>query len=830
MNDFYTNVAVNGNHILYRGIENGMRVEKKEEFMPTLYVGSNNNGGWTTMHGSPVESIKPGSIRETKDFVKQYEGVQGFSLYGNTNFVQQFISDIYRSDIIHDVEKIKVVTIDIETETENGFPVVKLANEKVLLITVGDKITKKKTVFGVGPYKSTDPLVKYHECPNEDSLLRMFLGYWQLNYPDIVTGWNTEMFDIPYLVNRIKNQLGDKYAKKLSPWSSLFERTVTVGGRESIVYEIVGISSLDYLDLYKKFIPGKQESYKLDFICEQELGENKLENPGSSFKEFYTHYWDTFVTYNIRDVELVDKLEDKLRLIELVMTVAYRAKINFKDVFSPVKTWEAIIYNYLRDQRKVVPFYEAAKKTDVYGGAFVKDPIVGMHKWVASFDLNSLYPHLIMQYNISPDTITNMRVPCSVDDLLTQSIDTNMVKEHDYSMAANGWCFRRDKRGFLPELMQSMYGDRSKFKKQMLSAQQQYENDKTNKDLPKEISRLDNLQSALKILLNSAYGAMGSAYFTYYDLRMAEGITSSGQLSIRWVANALNRYMNKALKTSDVDYIIAIDTDSCYLSLEQLVEQTAGDKTVEQKIRYMDKICDDVIQPIINKAYQDLADYMNAYEQKMVMKREVLADKGVWIAKKRYILNVHNSEGVQYAKPKKKVMGLEMVRSTTPMVCRGKLRDSIDVIFEGSESALKQYVSDFKKEFMQLPIESIARPSGINGLVTYKGDDRIYAKGTPIHVRGSLLYNHHIKRLKLDKKYETIQDGDKIKFVYVRTPNPFQEDVIAFLDKLPDEFELDYFINRELQFQTVFVDALQIMVNPLKWNLDDSANLDDFFG
>jgi DNA polymerase elongation subunit (family B) len=362
----------------------------------------------------------------------------------------------------------------------------------------------------------------------------------------------------------------------------------------------------------------------------------------------------------------------------------------------------------------------------------------------------------------------------------------------------------------------------------MLKAQQEYENTK-EPQLLKDISRLTNLQMAMKIALNSAYGAVGNAYFRYFDLRIAEGITTSGQLSIRWMSNKLNGLMNKTLKTTDVDYVIAIDTDSIYLSLENLVETTCVGKTTEQKIKYMDKVCEQVFQPFIDKGYQELAEYMNAYEQKMQMKREVLADKGIWTAKKRYILNVHNSEGVQYAEPKVKVMGLEMVKSSTPSVIRDKLKDSLQVILHQDEKALHKYVSKFRQEFMELPIDAVAFPRGVNGMKQYVGSP-IYAKGTPIHVRGALLFNHHVKRLGLAKKYQPIKDGDKIKFIYVKTPNPFQEDVISFIGEIPKEFGLDSFIDYDKMFEKVFLDAMQIVIEPLGWKTEEQTSLEDFFG
>jgi DNA polymerase elongation subunit (family B) len=434
-----------------------------------------------------------------------------------------------------------------------------------------------------------------------------------------------------------------------------------------------------------------------------------------------------------------------------------------------------------------------------------------------------------MQYNISPETLTDIKLPTSVDELLDQKTDTDYVKRRDLALTANGWCYSKENKGFLPELMEKMYADRSKFKKQMLKAEQEYQNDKSKKQLLKEISRLNNLQMALKIALNSAYGAIGNNFFKYFDLRMAESITTSGQLSIRFIANKLNTFMNKTLKTEDKDFIIASDTDSIYFSLEELVERTCEGKTTDQKIKYMDKVCNDIFMPFIDKCYNELAEYMNAYSQKMEMKREVLADKGIWTAKKRYILNVHNSEGVQYAKPKIKVMGLEMVKSSTPAVIRNKLKDSIPVILDGVESNLHKYINQFRDEFIKLPVEDIAFPRGVNGIRQYSGSP-IYTKGTPIAVRGSLLFNHYVKRKGLEKRYQAIRDGDKIRFVYVKKPNPFNEDVIAFPQALPKEFGLHQFIDYDKQFEKTFLDALKTIIEPLGWNVEEQSSLEDFFG
>ena len=828
--EFYTSVVPVGDKMLVRGVENGQRYQRKLDFMPTLFVDAKgNDASWSTLEGYPVEPIQPGTIRETRDFVKRYEDVAGFNVYGQTNYSLQYISDMYREEIRFDSEHIRTWTIDIETATENGFPDIASANEEVLLITIRDHQRKNIITWGTRPYNGDRKDIEYREFANEQTMLKDFMVNWQIHCPDIITGWNTDFFDMPYLIHRVERELGESFSKKFSPWGYISKRKTFIKGSEEIHYTIMGVAQLDYLQLYQKYTYSKQESYRLDYIAQQELGANKLVNPGETFRDFYTDHWDPFVDYNVMDVELVDQLEDKMRLIELHLTMAYNAGINYEDVFSQVRMWDAIIYNHLRKKNVVIPQKGSSSKAAQFEGAYVKDPLIGMHKWVASFDLNSLYPHLIMQYNISPETLTDEKISCTVDKLLNQEIDTSYAKRRNLSMTANGWCYTKEHQGFMPALMEKMYADRKKFKKQMLKVEQEYQNNKENKNLKKEISRLTNLQMAMKIALNSAYGAMGNQYFRYFDLRMAEGITTSGQLSIRWMANKLNAFMNKTLKTDGVDYVIAIDTDSIYLTFETLVEKVAGDKDTDGKIKFMDKICEDVFQPFIESGYQELKDYMNAYDQKMVMAREVLADKAIWTAKKRYVMSVHNSEGVQYAQPKMKVMGLEMVKSSTPAVIRDKLREALPVIMTGEKKNVHKFVEEFRQEFMQLPPEAIAFPRGVNGIKKWAGSP-IYSKGTPIHVRGSLLFNHHVKRLGVERKYQYIRDGDKIKFVYVKKPNPFQEDIISFPSVLPKEFELETYIDYDKQFEKVFVDAIQIVIEPLGWRAQEESSLEDFFG
>lgn len=832
----YTNVYQKGNSLLVRGIEDGIRFNRKVDFAPTLWITGRGKGEveWTTLEGKNVQAIQPGNMYECRQFLEQYKEVKGFDVYESPGHAYQWITENHAEEILWDPQDIWITTLDIETTTEYGFPDPTHANEAVQLITIKDIGRPRITTFGLHAYTPSDPNVHYIQCSSEQELLKQFIVWWQLHYPDVVTGWNSSLFDLTYLFNRMCRVLGDTLAKKLSPWGIVNQREIDLGGRTAIKTSLAGIASLDYLDLYKKFTYSAQESYKLDYIAFVELGKRKLENPGASFKDFYTNYWSTFVDYNIRDVVLVDELDDKMKLMDLALTLAYAAKVNYEDVFSPVKTWDIIIYNYLNQRNVVIPRRKEGSKTETYEGAYVKDPLIGKHRWACSFDLNSLYPHLIMQYNMSPETITDLKLDVTVDRLLHQSVDLSVLVEHDYTMAANGWCFRRDRRGLLPTLMQLYYDKRVQYKKAMLKAKQDFENTKDPK-YKKEISRLNNLQMAMKILLNSAYGAFGNAYFRYFDVRIAEGITQSGQLSIRWIADDLNRYFNEVLKTDGVDRIVLIDTDSVVLTLNDLVVKVYGaeDGSVqaptEKVIEFMDRVAETKIQPFIDTSYQKLADYMNAYEQKMQMKRENLADVMISVSKKRYVMSVYNSEGVQYKEPQLKIMGLQMVKSSTPAVIRDKLKDSLHAILRGSERDVQQYCSEFRTEFSKFAPEQLAFPRSISDVGKYRSATTIYTKGTPIHVRGALLYNHHIRRLGLEKVYPLIQEGDKIKFVYLKTPNPFGEDCIAFLDKLPGEFNLTPYVDYDTMYEKTFIDAVQNILTTLGWNAIERPTIDDFF-
>jgi len=844
LSNFYTNVQCFGNNILYRGIQNGKRVKDKINYSPSLFIPSKKITNYTSLEGDYLDEKKFASVKAARDYIKQFEDVSGApKICGQTRFEYAFIADQHGM-VDYDYEKVSVAVIDIEVGSENGFPDPYEANEPITAICL-KFLNGKPIVFGCGEYQVEEGEI-YIRCKDEYNLCKKFLEFWKDKYPDIVTGWNTKFFDIPYLVNRFRKILGDDEAKKLSPWNYITERKAYVNNRQLIDYTLVGVSSLDYIELYKWYAPGgkSQESYRLDNIAQVELGEGKLDyDEYDNLNALYRLNFQKFIEYNIKDVELIIKLEDKLKLIELAVTLAYDTKSNFEDVFAQTRMWDSLTYSYLFEKGIIVPPRVIKDKDSAFEGAYVKDPQVGSHNWVASFDLNSLYPHLMMQYNISPETLIEpqnyteemreiISQGVSVDKLLKKEVDTSKLK--DATLTPNGQFFRTDFQGFLPKMMEEMYEDRKKFKKLMLQAKQEYENetdDSKKYAIEKRIAKYNNIQLAKKVSLNSAYGALGSQYFRFYDLRMALGVTTAGQLSIRWIENKLNQYMNKLLDTKNDDYVIASDTDSIYLRLGGLVTKVYGDRDVDTNniIAFMDKVCDDKIQPFIDVSYQELADYVNAYSQKMEMKREALSNKGLWTAKKRYILNIFNNEGVSYKEPYMKVMGLEMIKSSTPSSIREKMKQAIKIMMSGTEQDIHNFIAKFREEFRNLPPEEISFPRGLNGLNKYSDAATLYKLGTPIHVKGAILYNNFLNQNNLTKKYPLIQEGEKVKFTYLKMPNHFKDTVISYPSRLPKELGLHDYIDYDMQFDKAFLEPIKVILDCMGWSTEKVSTLEDFF-
>ena len=820
---YYTSVVERGDAILVRGFENGLRFQRRDTYKPRMFVPSK-DGEWRSHTGTRLDEIEFSGMRDARDYTRTYSEVSNFKLHGLNRYAYTYINERYPGDIEYDVDKIRVANIDIEVASNDGFPDPEDAKHPIIAITL--RVAGMSYVFGTGEFSTDRRDVEYTRCANEDEILMRFVHQWASKHPDIVTGWNIDKFDIPYVARRLL-MLGerrrDDYLKLLSPWGIVKNNSdrSNFGKSSYRAFEIVGVEVIDYLALYKKFMFVQQESYRLGYIAHVELGDKKIDySEYETLHNLYLRDYQKFIEYNLHDVDIVDRLEDKLKLIEMVLALAYDAKVNYSDVFMPARVWDVIIHNHLWKRRVAVPTNVSSQKTESYVGAYVKDPQKGMHDWVMSFDLNSLYPHLIMQYNISPETLSSEVVNVESIDWL---LENEPPVTEGYSLAPNGCLYSNERQGFLPEIMQRMYDDRVRYKSLMIEAQKKLEAERdpaTKKTLVKEVSRYKNVQMAKKVLLNSAYGALGNQYFRFFNLSNAVAITTGGQLAIRWVERELNAKLNKMIGTDGVDYIIASDTDSIYIRMGALVDRVGV--SADKAVGFLDRVSSEVIQPEIDRIYERLAVRMNCFSQKMQMKRESIADRGIWTAKKRYILNVHDSEGVRYSSPKLKVMGIEAVKSSTPAACREAIRDALKIMITSDQKTLRSYVSDFRERFKAMPFEDVAFPRSVQSLSDYT----LGSGSIPIHVRAALVYNKKLRAMKLDKKYELIKPGEKIKFCYVKTGD---HNVIAAITVLPREFDMAGSIDYDTQFQKAFLDPLEAIVEAVGWSIEDRASLEDFF-
>lgn len=826
---FYTSVVSYGNTLLVREInEEGVAHSFKTKFKPTLYIQSTDpSAKYAGIHGEKLEPKKFDTIREARDFTDTFKGVEGFNIYGMNKYDIQFLAEKYKN-IKYDTTKIKNALLDIEVYSPDEFPKPEEAKHPVNAITWYDTSTGTYRTYGLNklPTKlwhakssviSFAKEVKYQMFTTEEDLLIAFLTDWSSDCPHVVSGWNSEGFDIPYLINRITALLGEDWAKKLSPWKMLKTRDGKDRfGNPVTKHNIVGVAQLDYMELYQKHTFENQEFYTLDHIAYVELGEKKLDySDVKGLHELWEKDYQKFIDYNIKDVELIVRLEEKLNLFGIVYDISYFSLINYEDTFSPVKTWDAIINTHLAKSNIIIPYETHGNKAESFAGAYVKTPKPGLYNWIVSFDLASLYPSIIRQWNIGPETLVNTsNYGDHVEKLLTESVKL----DGKTSYAANGVEFTTETQSFMSELMEWLYNERKDAKDKSFKAGKA--DDKKNKDL------FNTRQMVLKILLNSAYGALGNQYFRFFDIKLATAITLSGQLAIKWIAKDLNAYFNKILLTNGVEYVIYIDTDSVYLNMENFVGKIMGSENNPHKItEFLDKAMKQVEKTVITPSYQRLKDYLSCREQLMIMDREVIGSTAIWTAKKRYAINMYDKEGERYQEPKLKIMGLETVKKDYPEICRKALKESIRIILqENDNDHLIKYVSEFSDTYHKTDYRDIAQTKSVNYVSKYYSAKNIYArdKTVPYNSKAALLFNHFSDE-------EDIKNGAKIKIVFLIMPNTIAYPIMGFVHSMPEGYELQKYVDYDLMFEKHFLKPLKSLTSVIGWETEETSSLSDFF-
>lgn len=877
MAKFYTNVTSSWKKILHTYIDdNGVKRRTTEDFYPKVYVDSKVPTKYKNISGGYVAEFKPGNLLETRNFYKQNKDVANFKIYGLDNYNLNFISENYNGDSLsknYDTSKINITYIDIETDSSGGFIKPEIASAEITAITMKNNQGLFVTL-ALNPYDNSDIKSKYPEhryihCKTEEILIKSFINIWRDNYPDIVSGWNVKGYDIVYICSRIINLFDEETVKLLSPWGDVKYRKKNIVSKQGIIrktlhfYDIIGISTCDYLDLYKKYgPPGSRESYKLDFIAELEIGENKHDySQYESLHEFYEKDFKSFIDYNIQDVLLIERLEAKLNLINLCITLAYDCMVNFEDIFYQTRMWDALSHNELKSKNIVTSprnNQNDDESEDKFEGAYVKIPIPGRYKWVVSLDAAQLYPSLMMMFNISPDVIIKFdnlpkelqdfklntldKSPNLIDDLLVQKIDMSILKKHNVSMTANGVFFSKDKVGFLPEILNRMSTDRAKYKKKYLETKKKIEQSKISRlneptdELELVASKSNMFQTTKKVGSNSAFGALGNEGYRYFDLQQAEGITLSGQLVIKWVADKCNTFINNIFKfDQSMDNVIYVDTDSVFFNFEKIIEMyrksNSGKVLSDIDIReFLVKLVENKIQPFIDKECINLQNYMNCRTNNIFMKLEKISDVAIWSSKKRYALNVLYDEGVRYDTPTLKIVGMSVIKTDTPKMCRDVLRKSVPIILSKENKDLIKLITDFKKVFVTLDEKQIGIPKTVNILKAYADKTGSPTLGAPINTKASLLYNKLIRKFKLLVNYPEIVEGDKIKYVYLKQPNQYRIDSIAFLTHLPKELDLHSFIDYDKMFEKTFLNHLEELTNCVNWKLENKSTLESFFG
>jgi len=827
----------------------GNRTSFTAPYRPYIYVEDNNNGTDQSIYGTKIRK---------KIFLNQYERTRYIResgvkrLFENLPTYQQFLLDEFwehneTPDFLSN--KLRVQFIDIEAVAKDEFPDPEKANYPINVITIYDTIDKHKYVWGVGEFDSSKypkSELTYVNCKTEKELLERMIQFFERDYPDVLSGWNSMGFDMPYIINRINNVMGEEAVLRLSPVGRVYNRAMRgMYGKNSVRWFIDGVSCLDYLDVYKRFQLKNRDSYRLDNIAQIEINERKIDYGNMHIADLAEQNWQTFVEYNIHDVFLLQRLDEELKYVDLLRMLAYIGLTTFEAAMGAVSVINgaAAIRARFRDQ-KIATFIRNAD-TGKNPGAYVAEPLGGFQEYVVSFDANSLYPNLMISLNMSPETKIGKIIKHSASEVTLQYVNgelftvptdkfAKIVKQEKLAISKAGILFSQKKKGIMPEMVDFYYQKRVEVKDELkklqiriseLKDKKSKESEDEKQELQFQINRLDTKQLTIKVLINSAYGYFGNKHSPIGDDDIASSITLSGQAVIKKSNDLAKRFLQSRSNLTD-DYfkhnnpIVYNDTDSCYISLKSLVDSNAipqfcNEKGVTDEVY---NICEELTTYLNTEIRAWAVTAFNSNDCRLVFKREAICDVGLFLEKKRYALHLLDDEGIKM--DKFKYTGVEVVRTTMPDPVKPHVKNIIEtMMLTRSQPKTDEAVKKAYDIFTSLPVEDISFVVGLSSFDEYVSRCKGFQvpKGMPIHAKAGHYYNIIIKDLNLDNTRELAVEGDKLRWVYIKKSNKYGITTIGFKDKMPEEFASMFEIDYELMFSKIVFSVVERFYNRVKW-------------
>ena len=817
---------------LFTWDKDGKRIKVTTSFDPYLYV--EGKGDFESIYGTKL--IKK-SFRTQYDRYKYIKDTGVKRVFENHPSTQQYLIDTFwKVNETPEFSKnpIKVLFLDIETYSPDEFPQPSNPTHTVNVITVYDSLAKRYYTFGLKDYDNKDADVTYIKCNTERDLFKKFVEYIEKDYPDIMSGWNSEFFDLPYILNRCTRILGEEWTNRLSPSGKVYSRTIKGQfGLDQTRWYVEGISLIDYLDVYKRFSVGVKESYKLDAIGEAELGEKKIDFGNTNLASLADNDWQTFVEYNIQDVRLLTKLEDKLKYTELIKMLAYVGLTTFEAALGSLSVINGATAVRARQRNQCVPSFIRNEDTGKNPGAYVGEPLKGFQENIISFDANSLYPNVMISLNMSPETKVGKIEDKNNNELVIRHVNGQVFnisnekflefcKKEEIAISKANILFTQKRKGVMPEILDYYYGKRVEIKKELGKYKREYSKNKSQK-LKFLIDQLDAKQLCIKVFINSIYGYFGNKNAPFGDDDIASSITLTGQAVIKQSNELLKKYIKQKTKIEDEktlnECIVYNDTDSSYISVKPLI--TAGLPFTDQDGKLTQEFHDEVqnIEDFLNQEIKIWgAKNLNSKDCRFIFKREVIADVGVFLQKKRYVLHILDDEGIPM--DKYKYTGVEVVRSTMPAAIKPHVKNIIETMLSTQSIAETNKALDKTyKIFKDLPIEDIAFVSGIKGYEKYAAQCDGYktAKGMPIHVKAAYYHNLLLKRMGIERKYENISSGDKVRYFYIQQPNPYNLSSLAYKYYYPEEFKKIFHADYDKMFEKILYAVIERFYDNVNW-------------